>query len=309
MSTSLHHAFQKNGLLSQLRNYADLVQFEHTIFALPFALSSMLLASPVHAWPSLITALCIVFAMVGGRTYAMGLNRLIDARIDAKNPRTANRTLPAGRMSTGKALGMVIVAALLFIAATLPLPQICRQLLPVAFAILTIYSYVKLFSPFAHLVLGLALGSSAVGGWLAVTGELTILPVLFGLAVTFWVAGFDIIYACQDYGFDRESGLHSIPVAVGLEKALWISRVFHGLTISLLIAFAYLYSFTGWGFKLAIALTTGMLIYEHILVRGDKESPIRLEKVNAAFFTINGRISMAVFILVLWDKLMALYLK
>jgi 4-hydroxybenzoate polyprenyltransferase len=292
---------------NQVRAYADLVQFEHTIFALPFALSSMLLAVSPHTWPSWITCLCVVLAMVGGRTYAMGLNRLIDARIDAKNPRTANRSIPAGRMSTQKALGMVIVAALLFIGATLPLPIICLQLVPVAFAILTIYSYVKLFSPLAHLVLGLALGSSAVGGWLAVTGHLTILPVLFGLAVAFWVGGFDIIYACQDYSFDRESGLHSIPVALGLEKALWVSRIFHTLTIALLSAFAYLYPYTGWGFKLAILLTAGMLLYEHGLVRGDKNNPIRLEKVNAAFFTINGRISIAVFVLVLMDKLIAFY--
>jgi 4-hydroxybenzoate polyprenyltransferase len=286
----------------QVHNYADLVQFEHTIFALPFALSAMLLAAPLHRWPSWTTLLCVVLAMVGGRTYAMGLNRLIDARIDAQNPRTQNRTLPAGRMRQAQAAGLVIGAALLFVGATWPLPLICRQLLPVAFLVLTIYSYVKLFSPLAHLVLGVALGSSAVGGWLAVTGQVTWPPVLFGWAVAFWVAGFDIIYACQDYGFDRESGLKSIPVALGLQRALWVSRLFHLLTVALLIAFTGLHP-TGWGFKAAIGLTAGMLIYEHWLIRGDGDRPLRLEQVNAAFFTVNGRISMAVFIFVLLDKL------
>jgi 4-hydroxybenzoate polyprenyltransferase len=286
----------------QIRGYAELVQFEHTIFALPFALSAMLLAAPTHQWPSITTLLCVVFAMVGGRTYAMGLNRLIDARIDGRNPRTQNRSIPAGRMSQGKALGLVVGAAVLFVGATWPLPLICRQLLPVAFIVLTVYSYVKLFSPLAHLVLGVALGSSAVGGWLAVTGQITWPPVLFGWAVAFWVAGFDIIYACQDYGFDRETGLKSIPVALGLERALWVSRLFHVLTISLLVTFTFLYP-TGWGFKVAILLTACMLIYEHWLIRGDAKTPIRLEQVNAAFFNVNGRISLAVFTLVLIDKL------
>jgi 4-hydroxybenzoate polyprenyltransferase len=295
----LHRAVQ------QVQAYAELVQFEHTIFALPFALSAVLLASPTHQWPSWTTVLCVVLAMVGGRTYAMGLNRLIDARIDGRNPRTQNRAIPAGRMSDTKAAGLVLFAALLFIGATWPLPLICRQLLPVAFIILTIYSYVKLFSPLAHLVLGVALGSSAVGGWLAITGQVTVAPILFGWAVAFWVAGFDIIYACQDYGFDLEIGLHSIPVAVGLERALWISRLFHVLTIVLLLAFTLFYPPTGWGFKAAILLTAGMLIYEHCLIRGDGKTPIRLEQVNAAFFNVNGRISLAVFTLVLLDKFLA----
>ena len=171
-----------------------------------------------------------------------------------------------------------------------------------AFLVLTGYSYVKRFSSLAHLVLGVALGSSAVGGWLAVTGELTWLPVIFGFAVVFWVAGFDIIYACQDHDFDRTADLKSIPVALGIAGALTLSRVFHALTILLLIAFGVLYPHTGWPWWLAVALTGGMLVYEHWIIRGTPESPINLERVNEAFFNINGRISMAIFALILLDK-------
>lgn len=285
-------------------SYAELVQFEHTIFALPFALSAMLLALPPQHWPPLSSIGWVILAMIGGRTYAMGLNRLIDASIDARNPRTQTRSIPAGRMSRRKAWLLVIGSALLFTAATFPLPLICRQLLPVAFLVLSIYSYVKLFSPLAHLVLGVALGSSAVGGWLAVTGQLSWPPVIFGWAVAFWVAGFDIIYACQDYDFDRTEGLKSIPVALGLRQALWVSRIFHGLTVALMLLFLRLYPTAGWGCQLAILLTAAMLVYEHWLIRGDAKTPLRLEKVNAAFFNVNGRISVGVFLLVLLNHLL-----
>lgn len=292
----------KTGFKNRITEYGELVKFEHTIFALPFALSAMLLATPPGQWVSVPTVIWILLAMVGGRTYAMGLNRLIDAHIDGLNPRTQNRAIPAGRVQKKEALLLVVASALLLIFATFQLPMLCRQLLPVAFAILTVYSYMKLFSPLAHLVLGLALGSSAVGGWLAVTGTLDWLPVLFGLAVTFWVAGFDIIYACQDYDFDRNTGLKSIPVALGIHQALWVSRLLHGATVLLLVSFALLSQQAGWPFWLAILMTAGMLLYEHALIRGDHQSPIRLEKVNEAFFTVNGRISLGVFLLVLLDK-------
>jgi 4-hydroxybenzoate polyprenyltransferase len=290
-------------VLSRLVEYGELVKFEHTIFALPFALSAMLLATPAGQWPSFWTVLWIVLAMVGGRTYAMGLNRLIDAQIDGQNPRTRNRSIPAGRVRKAEAWALSIASAILLMLATMQLPPICLKLLPVAFLILTIYSYMKLFSPLAHLVLGVALGSSAVGGWIAVTGELSWPPIVFGLAVLFWVAGFDIIYACQDHDFDRTAGLKSIPVALGLRQALWVSRLFHGLTVVLLIVFAVLQSGMGWPFWLAIIITAGMLVYEHALIRGDASTPIRLERINEAFFTVNGRISLAVFCLVLLDKL------
>ena len=293
----------KSGVWGRVSEYADLVKFEHTIFALPFALSAMLLAAPAHQWPSLSVLLWVVLAMVGGRTYAMGLNRLIDARIDGQNPRTQMRSIPAGRVSKKEAWGLILASAALLVFATCQLPLVCVQLLPIAFLVLTIYSYMKLFSPLAHLVLGVALGSSAVGGWLAATGELSWLPVIFGWAVVLWVAGFDIIYACQDYGFDRDLGLKSIPVALGLPQALMVSRACHLGTILLMAGFAWLYPGTSGFFWLAVAITAGMLLYEHWLIRGDGQTPIRLEKVNEAFFNINGKISLGVFLLVLCQKL------
>lgn len=291
------------GLLGRLQEYRELVKFEHTIFALPFALSAMLLATPPETWPAWQTAGWVLLAMVGGRTYAMGLNRLIDAEIDAANPRTRNRSIPAGRVGKKEAGMLTLVSALMLIVATFQLPVICRQLLPVAFAILTLYSYVKRFSSMAHLVLGVALGSSAVGGWLAVTGELSWLPVIFGFAVVFWVAGFDIIYACQDYEFDQSARLNSIPVALGLKGAVWASRIAHALTVLLLGLFGWVYPHTGIFYWSAVALTAGMLIYEHAIIRGEGDQPLNLNRVDEAFFNVNGRISLSIFVLVLLDHL------
>jgi 4-hydroxybenzoate polyprenyltransferase len=301
MSETTHRSVSIASLASR---FADLVKFEHTIFALPFAMAAMVLAAGT-LWPSWQTACWVLLAMVGGRTYAMALNRLIDAEIDAKNPRTSMRAIPAGRVRRKEAWVLVLFSALVLTLATFQLPWICRGLLPVAFFILTLYSYVKRFSSLAHLVLGVALGSSAVGGWLAVTGEITWLPVLFGFAVVFWVAGFDIIYATQDVGFDREAGLYSIPAAMGIPKALQLSRVFHGLTILLLTTFGLMYSYTGIFYWIAVGIVAAMLIYEHWIVHSDSpaDGGIRLDKVNEAFFNINGRISMAVFLLVVLDKL------
>lgn len=286
-------------MISQrLQEYGELVKFEHTIFALPFALSAMLLACPPAAWPAPVTILLVLGAMVGGRTFAMGLNRLIDHQIDGKNPRTRNRSIPAGRVKALEAWGLTLMAAGLFCLSTWYLPDICWNLLPVAFGVLILYSYVKRFSSLAHLVLGIALGSSAVGGWLAVSGELTWLPVIFGFAVVFWVAGFDIIYACQDVAFDKDEGLHSIPVALGVGGALMLSRVFHLLCVGLLVLFGMRYPQTGPFFWLAVVIVAGMLVYEHRLVKADD-----LSKVNEAFFAVNGKISVTVFLLVLLDKL------
>lgn len=284
--------------------YLELVKFEHTIFALPFALSAMLLAGPPGQWPGLVTVLCVIGAMVGGRTFAMAINRLIDAEIDGKNPRTSNRGIPAGRVSKPGAWLLVALAALLFVGSTWPLPLICKQLLPVAFAILILYSYMKRFSSLAHLVLGVALGSSAVGGWLAVSGQLGVLPVLFGFAVVLWVTGFDVIYACQDEAFDRGAKLHSIPVVLGVRGALLFSRWCHGFCIALLLTFGIMYPHTGYGFWLATALTAVMLVYEHWMIRGrEANEDISLAHVNEAFFTINGKISVSVFILILFDRI------
>lgn len=295
------HSFQ--GVTGKLREYAELVKLEHTIFALPFALSAMLLATEPLRWPTPETALWILLAMVGGRTYAMGLNRLIDARIDGENPRTKNRSIPAGRVRKAEAWALTLLAGVLLTYATFQLPLICQMLLPPAFAVLTLYSFVKRFSSLAHLVLGIALGSSAVGGWLAVTGTLSWLPVIFGFAVVFWVAGFDIIYACQDVAFDQSANLKSIPASVGITRAMVISRACHLITIALMTAFGLLYPYTGIGYCLATLLMAGMLVYEHRLIRAEG-AEIRLDKINEAFFTVNGQISLTIFALVLMDKLL-----
>ncbi len=288
----------------KLKEYAEMVKFEHTIFALPFALSAMLMAAPFGQWPHLNTIFWIVLAMVGGRTFAMGLNRLIDAHIDAKNPRTKNRAIPAGRVSKAEGWALTVLAGGLLAFATFQLPLICQQLLPVAYIVLTLYSYMKRFSSLAHLVLGVALGSSAVGGWLAVTGVITLEPVLFGLAVMLWVAGFDIIYACQDIDFDKQANLKSIPSQLGAKQALLISKFFHLSTILLLISFGVTYPYTGNGFWIGVALTAAMLVYEHWIIRGRDGDAINLDKVNAAFFTINGQISISMFVLIVIDKWM-----
>jgi 4-hydroxybenzoate polyprenyltransferase len=262
-----------------------------------------LLATPVGIWPSLPVVLAILAAMVGGRTYAMGLNRLIDADIDAKNPRTANREIPAGQVKPIEAWLLVGFSAVLLIAATVTLPPLCLRLLPVAFLILTLYSYMKRFSMLAHLVLGLALASSSVGGWVAVTGSLSIPSIWFGLTVLLWVAGFDIIYACQDYDFDTRFGLKSIPVSFGIATALQISRVCHALTVAGFATLVVLVAVSSFWLWLAVALTGGMLLYEHRLIKGKShDEALCLDKVNEAFFKVNGQISVLVFVLVMLHK-------
>jgi 4-hydroxybenzoate polyprenyltransferase len=296
-----------SSLVQKFRIYADLVKFEHTVFALPFALSAMLLAAPYGEWPSPETVCWILFAMVGGRTYAMGLNRILDAKIDAKNPRTCERAIPAGRVKPLEAWLLTIISGLILTFATFQLPVICQQLLPLAFAMLTLYSLMKRFSNLSHLVLGLALGSSAIGGWLAVTGSFDHrLPVLFGLAVLFWVAGFDLIYACQDVEFDRQECLHSLPATLGTARALKLSRLCHLLAMLSLIGFGWLYAnqaYTlGWGYWLGTVLMAILLVYEHSLV-----SPDDLSKVDAAFFAVNGQVSLSLFALILMDKLFQIF--
>jgi 4-hydroxybenzoate polyprenyltransferase len=283
-------------VLKTLNRYASLIRFEHTIFALPFALSAMLLATPT-LWPSLATWVLVVLAMVGGRTYAMGLNRILDRALDAKNPRTQTRELVTGTVKLSEAWALTLGSLVLLIASVSQLPPLCLRLLPIAIAVLTLYSYTKRFTSFCHFVLGLALGISAIGGWVAVTGSLTLPPILFGLAIVFWVAGFDIIYACQDVAFDREQKLHSLPASFGLAKALRFCKLSHALAILVLLLFAWLTGAHA-SFYSAIALVTAMLIYENSLVSADD-----LSQVNAAFFNINGLVSLAVFVLVVLNKI------
>ncbi|MDX2085015.1 MAG: UbiA-like polyprenyltransferase [Candidatus Melainabacteria bacterium] len=294
--------FSLRPLALKIKEYAELVQFEHTVFALPFALSALLLATPPDRWPSAWVVGWVLLAMVGGRTYAMALNRLLDADIDAKNPRTQNRAIPAGRIKRAEGWRLALVSLALLVGATTQLPPLCLQLLPLAVAILSFYSWTKRFTSLCHLVLGLALGSAAVAGWLAVTGSFSGgLPVVFGLAVLFWVAGFDIIYACQDTAFDQREGLHSLPAQLGIAQALWLSRVFHGLSVLCLVVFGIWYHQawqpTLWGYWLGTLLMAITLVLEHRWVQ-----PHDLSRVNAAFFTLNARISLLFFLLLLLSR-------
>lgn len=289
-------------VMNRLREYAELVKLEHSIFALPFALSALLLATPAPEWPAGWTWLWVTLAMVGGRTYAMALNRLADAQIDAQNPRTRERGIPAGRVKRAEAIGLCVAAFALFLVATAQLPPLCLKLFPLAVLLLTVYSWMKRFSVLCHLVLGLCLGAGAIGGWVAVRNSLDGgLPVVFGLATAFWVMGFDILYACQDVEVDRHLGLYSIPASVGVERALQLSRVFHVLCVVCLLGFGVWYRLafqpTPVGFWLAVIATAGLLAYEHRLV-----SPDDLTRVNEAFFKINGFISIGQFCLICASK-------
>ena len=286
-----------NKIKSRIKEYFELIKFEHTVFALPFALSGMLLASP-EGFPPAITFVWVLLAMVGGRTAAMSLNRLIDADIDKKNPRTADRAIPAGRIKRLSAFILAVISFTVMIAAVWQLPLICKQLLPVAIIILVVYSYAKRFTHLSHFVLGGALGAAAGGGWLAVSGEFSIPVVLWGLSVVFWVAGFDIIYALQDIEFDMENKLFSIPVWLGIEKSLLASKLLHLLTVILLIILGLIYP-TGIFYKLGIIFVFCMLLYEHSLLKKDD-----LSKLDAAFFNINGYVSIGIFVFILLDKVL-----
>lgn len=257
----------------------------------------MLLAAG-EQWPPIITFLWVLLAMVGGRTAAMALNRLIDAEIDKKNPRTSDRAIPAGRIKKLSALIMALLAFGLMTYATWQLPLICKQLLPLAILILVVYSYTKRFTHLSHFVLGGALGAGAAGGWLAVTGEITIPVILWGLAVVFWVAGFDTVYAIQDIDFDRDNKLHSIPARLGTRKSLLVARLFHIITVIFLIVLGTITG-TGLYYWVGIAITSLLLIYEHSLLRKDD-----LSKLNMAFFNVNGYVSIGMFCFILLDKIL-----
>jgi len=282
---------------SKISEYFELIKFEHTIFALPFAFSGMLLAAGVE-WPGFSAFLWVLLAMVGGRTAAMALNRVIDAEIDKKNPRTADRAIPAGRIKKASASGLALLAFGLMIFATWQLPFICRQLLPLAIIILIVYSYTKRFTSMSHFVLGGALGAGAAGGWLAVSGEITVPVVLWGLAVVFWVAGFDVIYAIQDIEFDTANRLHSIPAWLGTGRSLLLSRLFHSVTAALLAGLGIILQ-TGLYYWIGVAITAILLVYEHSLLKKDD-----LTRLNMAFFNVNGYVSIGMFCFILLDKVL-----
>jgi 4-hydroxybenzoate polyprenyltransferase len=260
-----------------------MIKFSHSIFALPFALTSLVLAAGPDLGTS--TVLWILVAMVGARSAAMGFNRLADQWIDAKNPRTAGRELPRGLLSRAEVWAFVGLSAGALVVAAAMLNPLCLALSPVALAIVFGYSYTKRFTPLSHLVLGLALAIAPVGAWLAVRGAFAPEPIVLGAAVLCWVAGFDTIYACQDAEFDRREGLRSLPAWLGIARALIAAKALHVLAVALL---ASLYWMTPLHpiYLIGVAGVAALLAYEHSLVRADD-----LSRVDLAFFTLNGWIS------------------
>jgi len=271
------------GVLGSFRTTLEMIKFSHTLFALPFALYAAFLAA--DGWPKPATLGKILLAMVGARSAAMAHNRLADRRLDAANPRTASRALPSGALSVGFVRVFLAASIVLFVAAAASLNRLALVLSPVALALLLVYSYTKRFTALSHLVLGLCLALAPVGAWIAVRGSLALLPILLGLAVLFWTAGFDVIYALQDEEFDRGAGLKSIPVRLGARGALLASAAFH-LAMGVLLVAVWRLSGSGWILLVGIAATVAALVYQHAIVK-----PGDLSRVNAAFFTANGFVS------------------
>ena len=262
----------------------EMIKWEHSVFALPFALTAMLLAA--HGHPGWRTVAWIVVAMVAARSAAMAFNRWADSDLDATNPRTSGRAIPAGLLSRAFVLGFTLVAVGVLMVAARALNRLTLELAPVVLVVLLGYSYLKRFTRWSHIGLGLALGLAPSAAWIAVRGSLDPRILVLTAAVTMWAAGFDVLYACQDQEHDRAAGLHSLPQATGLTMAFWVARLMHLAMLGLLVWFARLFSFglAGW---LGIGAVALLLAYEHSLV-----SPRDLRRLNAAFFTMNGVIAM-----------------
>ena len=283
-------------VLENLRVTLEMIKWEHSIFALPFALCGAMLAA--GGLPTAHQLCWIIVAMIAARSAAMAFNRLADASIDAANPRTSTRALPAGHLTPAFVATFVVISGAIFVVAAAQLNRLALWLSPVALAVLLLYSYSKRFTRWSHLVLGFALGIAPSAAWIAVRGSLDPRILLLTAAVTFWVGGFDVLYACQDYEFDRQTGLHSIPRFLGIRRALWVARAFHVIMLLLLVSLVVTF---GLG-KLAIAgvaVVAALLAYEHSLVSAEN-----LSKLNAAFFTMNGVISVVFFIFVAADLLL-----
>jgi 4-hydroxybenzoate polyprenyltransferase len=274
-------------LVRNLGTTLEMIKWEHSVFALPFALIGAMLAA--RGWPNAWQLSWIVVAMVAARSAAMAFNRLADAAYDAQNPRTRMRALPAGLLSRRFVAAFVVASSAAFVLAAAALNRFCLWLSPLALAVLLLYSYTKRFTRWSHLVLGFADGIPPAGAWIAVRGSLDwrILPLV--AAVTFWVGGFDVLYACQDYAFDRQAGLHSLPRFMGIRNALWAAKLFHAAAFAGLLATARLFGLGPVAY-LGVAVFTVLLIYEHSLV-----SHRDLSRLNAAFFTTNGLISVLLF--------------
>src|SRR3974390_1885936 len=275
-------------MAGRIRTVLEMIKFEHSVFALPFALTGALLAARAsfHGWPALRQILWIVVAMVAARSAAMTINRIVDLRYDSQNPRTKTRALATGALSVSFAWIFTALAVAVFFLAAWQLNLLSLELAPVALGILFFYSYTKRFSSWSHLFLGFALGISPAAAWIAVTGKFDWHMLILCGAVTLWVSGFDVLYACQDVEFDREAGLFSVPKRFGVANALVIARAMHAGVVILLswLAMSFGLPWPAWA---GIAVVAALLGYEHSLVKSND-----LSKLNAAFFTVNGYISM-----------------
>jgi 4-hydroxybenzoate polyprenyltransferase len=274
--------------------FGRMVKFEHTLFALPFALAAAAIAARGHGLPA-ARLIGIVIAMAGARTAAMGFNRIIDRHIDARNPRTARREIPTGAISLPAAWTLTLVATAVFVGAAAGLGPLCLALSPVALFFLFGYSFTKRFTSLCHLFLGLAIASGPAGAWIAVRGDFGWAPGLLMIAVACWIAGFDVLYALSDRDFDRTAGIHSIPARFGVGGALMISAALHLVTAGALLVLAPL-AHLGAPYLAGVALVLALLVYEHAIVR-----PTDLSRLDVAFFNLNGYVSVVFFVATLAD--------
>jgi 4-hydroxybenzoate polyprenyltransferase len=280
-------------ILRNTRITLEMIKWEHSIFALPFALTGAVLAA--NGWPPLRTLGLIILCMVAARSAAMAFNRWADARLDAANPRTASRAIPAGHLSPAFVLAFTVIASAVFLLAAALLNRLTLQLSPVALAVVLAYSYMKRLTRWSHLVLGLALGIAPSAAWIAVRGSYDPRALLLTAIVILWVGGFDILYACQDFEHDRRVGLFSVPAAFGLEGAFWIARSMHLGMVVLLFVLLHVFAL-GPIALVGMCLVVALLGYEHAII-----SPKNLTRMNAAFFTLNGIISLVFFLAIATD--------
>lgn len=271
--------------------YLKMIKISHSVFALPFALTGAILAA--SGIPSLKQIFWIILAMVGARSGAMGLNRIIDREIDKLNPRTKDREIPSGKIKVFEASIFTIISFALMVFSAYQLNYLCLILSPLAIAIMFLYSYTKRFTWFSHFVLGLAISGAPIGAWIAVRGTFDIEIIPLAIGVIFWLAGFDILYALQDIDFDRKIGLYSIPQRFGIKKSLFLSKLFHTITVMMLIMTGVLFNL-GTFYWIGILIVIALFVYEHSLIK-----PNDLSKLNIAFFNMNGYISLTVFVFTL----------
>jgi len=282
-----------NAAINKVSVYLRMIKFPHSIFALPFAFTSALIAA--SGIPDLRQIVWIVIAMVGARSGAMGLNRIIDRKIDSANPRTEGREIPRGAISVFAAVLFVVVSFVFLVLAAYMLNPLCLKLSPIAIAVLILYSYTKRFTWMSHFVLGLSISAAPLGAWIAVKGSFDIEIIPLVIAVIFWLAGFDVLYALQDIDFDKKYGLYSIPKRFGISRSIYLSRIFHVTSFLLLVVNGMIFKLDGL-YWTGMILTAGLFLYEHSLIKVDD-----LRKLDIAFFNMNGYISVTVFIFTLMD--------